>query len=291
MKLAGLPSLSALVAISLVAALVCSAPSNPLLAQAEAQVASVAAKGSPALTTEQIEAFLLNASILSSRKIGKGVTGSSVATLSDGRLTHDAHIQHVNIEKPSERGFKDHFRYNIAAYRLARHLGLANVPVSVERQVDEAQAAVTWWVDDVMMDEEKRREREKKNTMPAEWRPTRTVGYIHVMRVFDELIANADRNAGNSLWTSDGTMWMINHTRAFRLQRRLKKPQVLERCDRALWKALPGLTVESVTTVVGGSLTKDEIDALIARRNLIVKHFDAMIAKRGEVSVLYTLMQ
>ena len=52
------------------------------------------------------------------------------------------------------------------------------------------------------------------------------------MRVFDELIANTDRNVGNLLWTTDGKMWMIDHTRAFRLQPTLKAPQLLQRCDR-----------------------------------------------------------
>jgi hypothetical protein len=251
-----------------------------------AQEAAVAAK--PSLTTEQIEEFLLNATIVKSRKIGKGVTGSRVATLSDGRITHDAHIQDVDIERQEDQLFKDKFRYNIAAYRLARLLGLANVPVSIERRVDNIPSAVTWWVDDVLMDEEKRLAREKDKTAPV-WPRVRTIGYLQVMRVFDELIANADRNAGNLLWTSEGRLWLIDHTRAFRLQRRLKKPQNLERCNRELWKALRGLTIESVTAAVERTLTKDEIKAVLARRDLIVKQFDGMIGVRGEEAILFTL--
>jgi Trp operon repressor len=36
-------------------------------------------------------------------------------------------------------------------------------------------------------------------------------------------------------------------------------------------------------------LTKDEIEALMARREALVKLFDARIAQRGEKAVLYTL--
>jgi hypothetical protein len=255
----------------------------PLLAQE----AAVAAATPSALTSEQMEEFLLNAQIVTSRKIGKGVTGSRVATLSDGRLTHDAHIQHVDIVKHADRNFRDQYRYNVAAYRLARLLGLDNVPVSVERQVDDARAAVTWWVDDVLMDEQERATREKNKTAPPGWRPARIVGYLQVMRVFDELIANADRNAGNQLWTNDGTLWLIDHTRAFRLQHRLKKPRNLERCNHALWKALHALTIESVTAAVEHTLTKDEIRAVIARRDLIVKQFGEMIETRGEEAILF----
>jgi hypothetical protein len=287
MKPAGYPSTLPVV-ILVVAASFCSP--LPLLAQNASGGATsvVAATPAPALSVDQIETFLLNATIVTSRKIGKGVTGSLVATMTDGRVTHDAHIQHVDIVKHEERNFKDHWRYNVAAYRLARLLGLANVPVSVERRVDDRPAAVTWWVDGVLMDEEERIAREKDKTAPA-WPRARTIGHIQVMRVFDELIANADRNAGNLLWTNDGTLWLIDHTRAFRLQRVLKKPQRLERCDHAVWKALQGLTLESVTTAVGNSLTKDEIRAVMARRDHIVTLFGYMIATRGEPAILFDL--
>jgi hypothetical protein len=263
---------------------------GPLLAQDSATAAS------SALTLEQMEEFLLNARVIKSREVGKGVTGSRVATLSDGRFTHDAHIQSVNIEKhvfqpsrgPAELNFKDHYRYNIAAYRLARMLGLANVPVSVERRVDRGHAAVTWWIDDVLMDELERLDREKKNTIPSSWQRARTSGYIHIRRVFDELIGNTDRNVGNQLWTRDGTLWLIDHTRAFRLHKELRQPRVLQRCDRDMFKALRGLTIESVTTAVARTLTNAEIKALIARRDLIVKQFDDSIKVRGEAAILFS---
>ncbi len=260
----------------------------PLLAQDAAAGATAVAAATSALGVEQMEAFLLNATIVKSRKIGKGVTGSLVATMTDGTVTHDAHIQSVDIVRIEDHNFRDHFRYNIAAYRLARLLGLDNVPVSVERRIDGIPAAVTWWVDDVMMDEEKRVARELDKTAPA-WPRVRTIGYLQVMRVFDELIANDDRNTGNQLWTNDGRLWLIDHTRAFRLQRAVKKPQRLERCDRALWKALRELTIESVTAAVDRSLTKNEIKAVLARRDLIVKQFTTMIETRGEDVILFNL--
>jgi hypothetical protein len=132
--------------------------------------------------------------------------------------------------------------------------------------------------------------REKAKTIPAGWQPSRTAGYIYIMRVFDELIANTDRNVGNQIWTSDGKLWLIDHTRAFRLQLKLAKPQILVRCDRQLLKGLRSLTVASVTTAVDESLTKDEISALIARRDLIVKHFEDRIKAVNEPAILYTLM-
>jgi len=51
------------------------------------------------LTPAEMEAFLLKASINHRRDAGAGVTGSSRVTLSDGRITHDAHVQTVDIAR------------------------------------------------------------------------------------------------------------------------------------------------------------------------------------------------
>jgi DNA phosphorothioation-dependent restriction protein DptG len=109
------------------------------------------------------------------------------------------------------------------------------------------------------------------------------------MRVFDELIQNRDRNAGNLLWTADWKMWMIDHTRAFRLGKELLKPQQLERVERTLFEKMRELNETKLADAMGKSMTKAEIDALLARRDAIVKLFDDRIAQRGEAAVVYTL--
>jgi hypothetical protein len=247
----------------------------------------------PVLTADEMERFLLQAEIVATKTSKKGVTGARQVTLSDGRVRHDAQLQDVDIALPffdvgpkhTEVNFKDTYRYNIAGYRLSRLLGLDSVPMSVERKVAGKPAAMTWWVDEVMLDEG---DRQKKQT--AGPNPSRTASQILVMRVFDELIQNRDRNAGNLLWTADWTMWMIDHTRAFRLGKDLLKPQQLERVDRALLGKMRTLTASGLTDAMGTSLTKEEIEAVLARRNAIVKLFDERIAERGETAVLFTLV-
>ena len=246
--------------------------------------------GPPTLTKEEMTTFLLNARIGAKRNAGSGVTDSKRATLTDGTITHDAHIQTVDIARPvfqagkaSETNFKDTYRFNIAGYRLADLLGI-RVPVSVERRVDGAQASVTWWVDNVGMDEE---DRIKKGAAGPD--PARTTQQLSTMRVFDELIQNKDRNQGNILWTKDWTLWLIDHTRAFRLGRELLRADRLVRVDRDLLARLRALTPESVSAAVGESLRKDELAAVLVRRDLLVKHFDDRIARAGEANVLFTM--
>jgi len=243
------------------------------------------------LAAGDMESFLQNAKITATKST-KGVTSAKRVTLSAGRVTHDAQIQDVDIAlaifevgpKNTEVDFKDTYRYNIAGYRLSRLLGLDNVPMSVERKINGKPAAMTWWIDDVILDEGAR---QKEHTVGPN--PSRTASQIHILRVFDELIQNRDRNAGNLLWTSDWKMWMIDHTRAFRLGKDLLKPQQLERVDRDMFEKLRGLTAPELTETMDKTLTKAEIQALLVRRDAIVKLFDEKIAQRGEAAVLFAL--
>jgi len=241
------------------------------------------------LTPAEMETFLQKARIMDKRDAGAGVTGSLRVTLSDGTLTHDAHVQFIDIAKPvfeagqhTELNFKDSYRFNIAGYRLAQLLEINTVPMSVERNVDGKAAAVTWWIDDVKMNE---KDRLTKKTMGPD--PLRTSNQIQLMHIWDELIQNRDRNMGNVLWTSDWTMWMIDHTRAFRLGKNLLRPEDVTRCDRGLLARLKALTDASIETAVGDSLLKGERQAVLERRDRIVQIIEERAARLGEAVVFF----
>jgi len=246
------------------------------------------------LTREQMERFLATAEIVRERTTSDGVTRPVRATLSNGVLTHDAQFQTVDqakalfdAGKASEIGFTDTYRYNIAGYRLAQLVGLDTVPMSVERRYKGKNAAVTWWIDDVMFDESGRMKLGDTAMMGPD--PQRTQRQIHVMRVWDELIQNRDRNRGNVLWTKDWTLWLIDHTRAFRTNTSLLKPDELIRIERTLFDKMKQLTEQSISQAMKGALTRPEIRSLLRRRDALVQHFEKLIAGRGEGAVFFTL--
>jgi len=247
---------------------------------------------SPVLSPAEMESFLLKGRIVGKRGAGKGVTDSLRVTLSDGTLTHDVHVQTVDIHKTtfeagraSEVNFKDSYRFNIAAYRLAMMLGI-RVPMSVKRNYEGSPASFTWWVDDVGMDEAGRLKTPKRGGDPE-----RTSKQLYVMRLFDELIENRDRNSGNMLWTKDWTLWLIDHSRAFRLGDKLRKTDDLARVERGLLGRLRALDADRMREAMDGVVSKDELEAVLKRRDALVAFFDQRVATRGEAAVLFTMEQ
>ena len=243
----------------------------------------------PPLSPEEMEAFLLNADLSDLDRLDVGVTGSRRASASDGRITHDVHIQSVDIERDTfvqagarvELNFRDSYRYNIAAYRLAVLLGMDNVPMSVLRRVNGDPAAVTWWVDDVAMSE---RDRIEQRAFPPD--PQVAYSQFYTMYAFDELIQNRDRNPGNSLWTADWKLWLIDHTRAFRPDVEISKPERLTRIGRSLLEGMRALTPEALEAAMDGILTRQERERVLARRDLLVGHFDARISRIGDAVLI-----
>ncbi|HET9261671.1 MAG TPA: hypothetical protein VFO14_01385 [Vicinamibacterales bacterium] len=254
-----------------------------VFAQAPAATQAGVPPAAGAMSDAAIEKFLREATFVKTRSAGKGVTNSVRATMTDGTLTHDVHIQTVDEQKttgPGPRGlevnFRDSWRYNVAAYRLDRLIGLNMVPVSVERNYRTKSAAYTWWVDDVLMDEKARLDKKIQPQSPGIWVET-----MQMVRVFDQLIYNVDRNMGNLLITTDWHVWAIDHTRAFRLHKTLAKPEHVARCDRGVFERLKHLDKEVLERELGEYLTGWERDAVLARRDEIVK----IIEKAGEAGL------
>ncbi|MFN2447490.1 MAG: hypothetical protein ABR606_18135 [Vicinamibacterales bacterium] len=244
-------------------------------------VAPAAPDTARTLSRAEQELFLERAKIVRTREMGKGVTRTLRATLTDGTTTHDASIQVVDerhdvfqSKRGTEIGFRDTWRYNLAAYHLSLMLDLDMVPTTVERKHAGKDASFTWWVDDVLMDEGERLKKKVQAPDREAWNRQ-----LWTLRIFDQLIENTDRNLGNMLIDARWKVWMIDHTRAFRRSEKLRNDKNLERCDKAFLKALKALDAATLEKRLGRWLGKDELEPILDRRDLITAFFDAAASR------------
>lgn len=250
----------------------------------------VPAEDQPPLNKEQIRQFLLTAKVIKSRQSKKGVTDSWRLTLSDGTLTHDSAFQSIDEHRSMatlgsgrmEPGFVDSYKYNIAAYALAELLGVDDMlPVYVERKWHGDAGSLSWWLP-VKMDEQERAK--QKITAPdiRAWNQQ-----MYRIRVFDQLVYDTDPNLGNFLIDENWKLWRIDFTRSFRRSHDLRSPGDLIRCDRQLLEKMKALNENELAAKTKHYLDKDEVKAVMARRDKIVAHFEKLIAEKGENEVLY----
>lgn len=244
----------------------------------------------PNLTEDQMRQFLLTAKVIKSKATSKGITSPYRLTLSDGQLTHDAAFQSIDsIQNPArfpdgtiEYNFRDTYHFNIAAYGLAKLLGLEHMmPVTVERFWGGNKGSLTWWLK-TKMDEVERIQQKIAPPDPESWNRQ-----MHRQKVFGQLVCDSDRNLSNILIGENWEIYMIDFSRAFRRHNDLPNPKELVRCDRQLLQKLRQLDQTEIQNKTKGHLNKEEVKTLMERRDKIVALFDQLVAQQGEDQVLY----
>lgn len=242
----------------------------------------------PFKTDEEVLEFLRTAKVVSMKTAPKGVTHPRQATLEKEGLRMHAMFRNFSEEKDMaqlasgqrELNFRDDYIFEPAAYELSRMLGMDNVPPAVLRSVSGEKGSIQAWVENAM-DEGKRL---KEKIAPPD--VSRWNYQIQIMRFFDNLVYNTDRNQGNILMDKDWKVWLIDHTRAFRRNDNLLKPEGLVEIDRGIWEKLQALDERSVKERLKPYLRGFEIDALLKRRKKIIERYRAEIANRGESEVV-----
>ena len=239
---------------------------------------------------EQWEGFLVEAEAVNQEQMQsrQAVTNPWVLTLEKDGMRHNA-----LWKNPSGRmkGFWENWKWEIAAYRLDKYLGLNMVPPTVERRFGGDLGSCQLWVDDCMTVREKT---EKKIKTPPHkvfyWNRA-----LYLQRAFDNLIANEDRHQNQYLITPDYRMILIDHSRSFRTSGKFTKNLIYSKKSGDEMKQLPTafvdklrtLDFETIKSVVEEYLTNSEIEAVVKRAELILKEVDKTIADVGKEKVLY----
>jgi len=219
-----------------------------------------------------IEAHLRSAAVTRLEEIGTGVTRPRRAWLEPAAPVDSLVWKPL---PPGKRGGHwESYKSEIAAYQLDRLLAMQMIPPAVERQIEGESGAAIMWLDGVSS------VKQSGGQVPSApiWG-----GAIRKMLMFDNLIANPDRNAGNILIGVPGELILIDHSRAFGTDTRLHK---FERVDAALWERLSAVTDADLRRVLQPWMEEDAVTATIERRRKMMAAVDRLLKDKGRAAVV-----
>jgi hypothetical protein len=232
----------------------------------------------PFTTDEEVLDFLSGAEIVWKEKLTAGTNKKKRKVLleRDGVRAHAIHRTGYEVKYIAGGGFVDSYESEIAAYKLNRLLGQNSVPPVIRRKGGSLQL----WIEKATTEASRLRAEEE----PAD--PVSFENQLKNMRIFDNLIANTDRNPGNILIDSSGKVWFIDHTRSFAGQEDLRYPDAVTGCDEVLWQRLRQVTDGEISAALKGYVGS-YMDSLLDRRQLLVDLIKQRIKEQGESNFLF----
>jgi hypothetical protein len=198
--------------------------------------------------------------------------GGCLAVLSYGATTaravfkkHDNYV-HRAVQISGERviGWRDSYRHEIAAYELDKLLGLDLVPPCVERGVRGNEGSLCMWIEGAMSEWERTT---KYKTHPPDLQDWNS--QVQAIQLFEVLI-NDLGNPWCILIDGDWRLYKVHSARAFHDSTKVVNDRNFQPSLRVL-DALRELDDEEVRTNLAPWLTKKQIRALLARRDLILE--------------------
>ncbi len=243
------------------------------------------------------EEFLKTAEIVKSELIGTGVTKPWKLYLKEGDIENKAAWKDINTDLSG--GGRDSWKYEIAAYRLDKLIGLNMVPPTVEREFREKQGSLSLWVDSKHFLEIVEEGIKVPQSALKQIDDTK-----YITRLWYCLIANDDPTQENFMYTEDWRMILIDHSRSFRSDKEYAerlvlgingikrtqaddRPFLIRRAPRVLLDKINALDFAGIKQAIGPYLTDKEIESIIARKKLIHDEIAEMIKLYGEDKVLY----
>ena len=219
----------------------------------------------------QVELHLRSAAVTRVENVGTGVTRPRRAYFSSPDPVASCAWK---VLPPGRRGgYWESYKSEIAAYELDKLLGLGMVPPAVEKRWQGDLGAAILWVEGVR----------SWKVAEAETKPPKWNREAVRMKMFDNLIANIDRNAGNLLIDADWNLFLIDHSRAFITDTKLRN--VMTRVDREIWDRMLALDEPTLNVAIGPWVERGAIRAILKRRDNMKNAIDAMLKTSSEAAV------
>ena len=232
------------------------------------------------------EAYLRSAKIVSMKDVGEGATHPIKVKLDDGTTRMKAIYKSVDLRtkwasrfgSETAKGYIDSYKNEIAAYELDKLLGLNMLPVIVERKIKGKRGSLREWVEHVIP--------HYGHEEPAP-DVDRMRDQMHAVWLFDYLICNVDRRTHNLMVGPGWDPVLIDHSMGFMDYQKPFRP--MYRFPREVIERLRALDERTIRKALRRYLKRDQIKALMRRRQIVLEHVDRQLAERDEAEVFFSL--
>lgn len=228
---------------------------------------------------QEFEDFIRNAKIVGPmEKIPVGVTSPRKVALEAGGPVASIAWKPIRPGRhPS--GYCESYKAEIAAYEIDKLLDLNMVPPTVEKQIGSETGAAIMWVAGTTTFAEM-----GQNLLPLE--PLRAQWNLQLVRamMFDNLIGNEDPNLGNWLKDDRWNLVLIDHSRALRATQDLHHK--MNQIDAELWERMMGLDEARLGAALNRWLDKNQIRAILQRRERMQRTIDRLVKEKGDAAVI-----
>jgi hypothetical protein len=229
----------------------------------------------------ELERFLREAKVIDVKKdVSPGRSRPWIVTLAEGEVRHLAVFKHFDFPRPKPQPHS--YRYELAAYALDKLLDARIVPPVVLRKIEGRRGALQIYLENCVSEQDRRR----KKLEPPD--PRAFANELEGVRVFESLVNDECLNFVDLLvHTEDWRVCRVDFSEAFAPSADLRAECRLTVCSRRLFEGLLKLNEPTVRKVLGSCLNDQEYADLLARKDQIIVKIRALIAEKGEASVLF----
>ena len=226
---------------------------------------------------QEFEDYLKTADVTDkTEKLPVGVTAPKKIELAPGGLV--GAITWKPLKPGRYNGYWESYKNEIAAYEFDKLLGLDMVPPYVERRINGDLGAAVMWLEGVTSFKELGGPPAAPPQMALRW-----AVQIMKAKMYDNMIANTDPNLGNWLKDDQWNLMLIDHSRCFTTTKNLTHK--LDHVARQLWTKMLALDQPALTRALGAWIGRNEIEAMIRRRDRMKEEIAKLVAKHGEAAV------